>query len=209
MPFQAEIKSDNYTKIIVWNLVETNEELLDQLQLEEYRLEKYNTLTEKRKKEFLGIRMCLKYLGKNVDVLYDKKGRPYLDSDNHLSITHSHGKVAVGISRYKIGIDIEKKRDVKIQNIKQKFIRPDENFVANFPELENDYLHIIWGIKESLYKLDGGEWWNFLLNYRTENFNLQDKYINCWITKEIISNKYYAFWHMIDDFYLVIVVDYP
>ena len=42
MPIIDYINNHNQTKIVTWNVTETNEELLEYLQLEEYRMEKYN-----------------------------------------------------------------------------------------------------------------------------------------------------------------------
>ncbi len=208
MPLKSHIKVDTYTQVLVWSVTESNEELLQELNLSQSRIKKYVTLSEKRKREFLGLLLCLKHLHIDIEVLYDDKGKPYLDSSNHISITHSHGIVAVALSRYKIGIDIELEREKKIKAIERKFIRNDEQFVNEKSEKSNTFLHIIWGIKESLYKLDGGKFWSFLKHYRVERFHLKDKFINCWITKETVSDKYYAFWRKIDNYFLVIVMDY-
>ena len=148
-------------------------------------------------------------LNSDLDVNYDLKGKPYLESNHHLSITHSYGKVAVGLSQYKIGIDIEKQRDKKILNIANKFLRPDEMLWIPKDENYADYLHIIWGLKEGLYKLNGGNLWNFKHHYRVEPFDLfsYDK-ITCWISDEKSSRKYFGYYKMIEDYYLVWVLDY-
>ncbi len=208
MPLHKEFLLDNYTKIVIWKVSEQPELLIETLQLSDKKLAKYHTLSDKRKSEFMGLQLCLKQLNVDIEVLYDDKGKPYLESSNHISITHSHGIVAVALSRYKIGIDIELEREKKIKAIERKFIRDDEQFVNEKPEKSNTFLHIIWGIKESLYKLDGGKFWSFLKHYRVERFALKDKFINCWITKETVSDKYYAFWRKIDNYFLVIVMDY-
>jgi 4'-phosphopantetheinyl transferase len=208
MPIIDYINKSNLVKIITWEVNESNEELLDYLQLNDYRQKKYANLRPKQAREYLGLRACLKELGVDYDVNYDEKGKPYLPTDAQISITHSYGKVAVGISEFPIGIDIELSRPHKISNIKNKFVRLDEQEWLPKKD-ENEYLHIIWGIKEGLYKLNGGNLWNFLHHYRVEAFDLvENRPIQCWISDENKSQKFTAYYKMIDDHYLVWVLDH-
>lgn len=208
MPIIDYINKPNLVKIITWEVNESNEELLDYLQLNEYRQKKYANLRPKQAREYLGLRACLKELGVDYDVNYDEKGKPFLPTDDQISITHSYGKVAVGISDFPIGIDIELSRPHKISNIKNKFVRLDEQEWLPKKD-ENEYLHIIWGIKEGLYKLNGGNLWNFLHHYRVESFDLvENRPIQCWISDEFKSQKFTAYYKMIDDHYLVWVLDH-
>jgi 4'-phosphopantetheinyl transferase len=208
MPIIDYINKSNLVKIITWEVNESNEELLDYLQLNDYRQKKYANLRPKQAREYLGLRACLKELGVDYDVNYDEKGKPYLPTDAQISITHSYGKVAVGISEFPIGIDIELSRPHKISNIKNKFVRLDEQEWLPKKD-ENEYLHIIWGIKEGLYKLNGGNLWNFLHHYRIEAFDLvENRPIQCWISDENKSQKFTAYYKMIDDHYLVWVLDH-
>lgn len=208
MPVIDYINDFKHTRIITWEVTESNEELLEYLQLEDYRIEKYNNLRPKQAREYLGLRACLKKLDLDYDVNYDERGKPFLPTNKEISITHSYGLVSVGVSEYNIGIDIELARPKKILNIKHKFARPDE---SSWISLENEieYLHVIWGLKEGLYKLNGGNLWNFLNHYRVEEFDLQEnKQIVCWISDELKSRKYHAFYKMIGEYYLVWVLDY-
>lgn len=208
MPLIDSLHTDDLTKIVCWKTTEPDEELLAFLELSPYRIMKYLTLSPKQAKEYLGLRACLKILELDFDVYYDKKGKPYLPSNKQLSITHSFEMVCIGLSKFNIGIDIEKERPAKILNIKEKFIREDE---ANWiPEKnESDYLHVIWGIKEGLYKLNGGNLWNFLHHYRVEPFELkEDSTIQCWISDEVHSRKYHAYYTKVEDYYLTWVLDY-
>ena len=208
MPIIDYINKPNLVKIITWEVNETNEELLSFLALNEYRMEKYKTLRPKQAREYLGLRACLKELGVDYDVNYDEKGKPYLPTDAEISITHSYGKVAVGVSNFAIGIDIELSRPHKISNIKNKFVRLDEQEWLPQKD-ENEYLHIIWGIKEGLYKLNGGNLWNFLNHYRVEPFDLEpNKPISCWISDDEKSLKYTAYYKMLEDHYLIWVLDH-
>ncbi|MGI9525892.1 MAG: 4'-phosphopantetheinyl transferase family protein [Weeksellaceae bacterium] len=208
MPVVDYIK-DDFTEIITWNVTETEQELLDYVNLTPVRLEKLQRMPHKQRLEYLGLRACLMELNSDLDVHYNEKGKPYLNNDKNLSITHSYGLVSVALSAFYIGIDIEKKRDKKIMNIARKFLREDE--LEWIPENEQytNYLHIIWGIKEGLYKLNGGNLWNFLHHYRVEPFEtIENNKIICWISDEQSSRKYFAYYKMIGEHYLVWVLDY-
>lgn len=207
MPLINNIEKHDNTQIVCWRTDESDEELLDYLELNPYRIMKYLTMSPKQAKEYLGLRACLKFLDLDLDVLYNEKGKPYLPASNQISITHSYNLVCIGVSDHAIGVDIELNRPDKILNIKNKFIRKDEAIWIPDKNKEK-YLHIIWGIKEGLYKLNGGNLWNFLHHYKVEPFDLKENQpINCWITDEIISRKFTAYYQMIGEYYLTWVLD--
>lgn len=207
MPLRDIVEMSDKARIVTWDVLDDLDFMRSKIELSPERLTKYNSLTSKRKKEYLGLRLCLLELGVNQDVLYDKKGKPYLESDHHISITHSHEKVSVGMSESKIGVDIELNRPKKIENIRKKFIREDEESWLSKKTPQNDYLHIIWGLKEGLYKLNGGNLWNFLHHYKVSDFPLDFSPIKCWISDESSSRSYVARYKIIDDYYLTWVLD--
>lgn len=202
MPIIDYIKND-FTEIVTWEICEEIEDLEKFVNLTPPRLKKYESLPPKRAREFLGIKACLMKLNADFDILYTDKGKPYLDINGHISITHSYNMVSVAFSHFPIGIDIEKKRDDKILNIEKKFIRKDENSWIPRNHQLTDFLHIIWGAKESLYKLNGGNLWNFLNHYRIEPFNYNDKSFSCWISDEHKNTKCFGRFKEIKDYYLV------
>ncbi len=208
MPIVDFVIPDYFTRIVTWKVSETNEELLRVLKLNKVRQERYESLTPKRKREYLGLRACLMALGLDNMVQYTPEGKPFVEGTYNISISHSHGVVCVGASSFNIGVDIELERDEKINNIKYKFIRDDEfKFIPK--EQEKDYFHIIWGLKEALYKIHQGNLWSFLNHYRVEPFSLKsDKPIVCWIIDEKSSVKYYAYYKKINNYYMAYVLNY-
>lgn len=208
MPIIDYIK-DDFTEIVTWYTSEPIEELLKKVRMTPERMNKLELLRPKQAKEYLGLRAGLLTLKSDLDVYYNDLGKPYIDSNHHLSITHSYGMVSVALSHFPIGIDIEKRRDDKIKNIAHKFVREDEFSWIPKNDFHVDYLHIIWGIKEGLYKLNGGNLWNFLHHYKVEKFELtENKKIICWIYDEVSSEKYFAYFKMIENFFLIWVLDY-
>lgn len=208
MPVIDFIIHDYFTRIVSWKVSETTEELLRILKLTKRRQETYDSLTSKRKREYLGLRACLMALGLDENVQYTPQGKPFVEGTYNISVSHSHSVVCVGASSFNIGVDIELEREEKINNIKYKFIRSDEfEFIPK--ESQKDYYHIIWGIKEALYKIHQGNLWSFLNHYKIEPFELKsDKPIICWITDEYSSVKYYAHYKKVNNYYMVYVLNY-
>jgi phosphopantetheinyl transferase len=124
---------------------------------------------------FMSIRQLLKQAGyEDADVYYDAFGKPHLKDNNYLSITHSFTFTAIIISEKKpVGIDVEKQRD-KIVKIAHKFTPIEEyNTIANHEALVSK-LTIVWGAKESLYKIYGKKKLRFLHHIYIEDFSFID-----------------------------------
>ncbi|WP_185858749.1 4'-phosphopantetheinyl transferase family protein [Blattabacterium cuenoti] len=201
----------NHTHVIVFNWNKFSETMfLEKIILSKKDKMFFLSLSKQRKIEFLGIRYALRYIGIKMNVFYNEKRNPFLFplGGKNISFSHSFEKIAIAISSYHIGIDIEKSRkDNKIIKIKKKFIRDDESIFIN-QNYEKDYLHIIWGIKESLYKLKGGIFYSFLNHYKVSPFCIKnDSCISCWIITNYYSKKFYAFYRKIEEYYLVYIID--
>ncbi len=86
----------------------------------------------------------------------DQHGKPHLlaDPSLHFSLSHSHQHAAALVSTRACGIDLQMRVD-KITRLRSKFERADERaFISQQPD-EIGALHVLWGAKESLYKLWG------------------------------------------------------
>jgi len=125
---------------------------------------------------FMSIRHLLQQVGyADADVYYDEFGKPHLKDGSYISITHSFTFTAVIISKKQpVGIDVEKQRD-KIVKIAHKFTPIEEyNTIANHDALVSK-LTIVWGAKESLYKIYGKKKLRFLHHIYIEDFAFSDK----------------------------------
>jgi len=114
----------------------------------------HENLSIKREIETKGKEYLAKHLlGDNCIIAYDDKGKPYLSCDSrHISVTHSHDKLAIIVNeKESTGIDIELIRD-KVLKIKHKFLTNEELLEAN-DDVEK--LLIYWAAKETLYKIYG------------------------------------------------------
>ena len=176
MPLYKTIHVNDFTKVLIWKIQESLENLTLDIELTENnqsRLESMKSLLHQ--KGFLSIRQLLKIVGYiDADVYYDTFGKPHLKDGSSISITHSYTFTAIIISkRDVVGIDIEKQRD-KIVRIAHKFTPIEEyKTIANHDALVSK-LTIVWGAKESLYKIYGKKKIRFLHHIYVEDFSFKD-----------------------------------
>lgn len=209
MPVYKIIKDIKNTQILLWKITENKKMLLKQANLSAIDYYRYNLiLNVKRKKEFLAIRCALISMGiYEKEILYTNNGQPVLKNNkNYISFSHTNDIVSIAISRYPVGVDIEFIRDKKIIYLQKKFIRNDETSFINDIYIV-DKLHIIWGIKESLYKINNGYIKNIIKNYKVMPFHINDIKIKTWLLKNNISKMYWAWHKKIDKYQLVYIID--
>lgn len=151
MPIYKIINSSNKTTIYVWKIEESLDELKDDLSLTEHSLTRLNGMkSELHQKGFLSVRKLLNYAGyQDVNLSYNKFGKPFLDDDKHISITHSFNFAAILISDREAGVDIEKNRE-KIVQIHHRFVNTEVDSLSDEDLVKQ--LTVIWGAKESMYK---------------------------------------------------------
>ncbi|GAA4273488.1 4'-phosphopantetheinyl transferase superfamily protein [Aquimarina gracilis] len=155
MPLYKTITVDKGTNVLIWKIEETYESLCKGIELTQHCQNRVDNMkSEIHRRGFMSVRHLLGVMGyTDHDLFYDEFGKPHLKDGKHISITHSFEFAGIIISDKEIGIDIEKQRE-KIQIIAHKFVNKAE---SNYLE-ENDLdkiraLTILWGAKESLYKL--------------------------------------------------------
>ena len=152
MPFLKEFIINHNTKIKLWKLSLGE---LDYYELDEYDSNLINSKKNKLAKEqFLAVRKTLKLENPSYKIRYDESGKPSINSDLNISISHSNHMAAIVFSgSSRIGIDIELKAS-KILNIQDKFLNESEKLKKEF-QSDLDYLIMIWTAKESIYKALG------------------------------------------------------
>ena len=111
----------------------------------------------------------------DFDLIYDPVGKPHLKNGPFISITHSFTFTGIILSENQpVGIDIEKQRE-KILKIAHKFTPLEEyKTIANAAALIRK-LTIVWGAKESLYKIYGKKKLLFLHHLPIADFKFEDK----------------------------------
>ena len=165
------------TKVLIWKLEESVLDLKKGILLSDTSLARLESMkSELHQKGFLSIRQLLKVAGyTDFDVVYDNYGKPHLKDGKFISISHSFTFTAIVLSEdTPVGIDIEKQRE-KILKIAHKFT-PFEEYktIANVDALIRK-LTIVWGAKESLYKIYGKKKLLFLHHIYIEDFKFNDK----------------------------------
>ncbi len=202
MPLYKTIQANSHTKIFVWKIEESFDDLIANIHLNSRSLDRISNMkSELHQRGFLSVRNLLKHAGYSDDELfYTDDGKPHLKNGKHISISHSFTFSTIIISNSEVGIDIEKNRD-KILRIAHKFVDSENSFLTEDNLIEQ--LTVIWGAKESLYKIhpDGGLL--FKEHLPVEAFKLEDNKTKGWIKKDNFYENYDIYFEQIDGFTLV------
>jgi len=185
-------KNENDSQILIWEICESCDELLSQLNT--ISTEEYNSIrTTKRKKEYLVARLALKkILGCEVNIQHHPSGQPYVSSEMHISITHSGCWLAVIVNQtHEVGIDIEVTTE-KIRKLYTRFMSHREQ--AEFNNGENlQQLHLIWSAKEALYKIIGQTAVDFANQLYIHPFLLENT--GCITAVHTVTNRHYTLYY--------------
>lgn len=175
MPFFLETQVNRQTRLGIWKITESPDDLLAELQQEGIQLEEYARFNhEERKRQWLSYRLLLKTLLKYPiapPIVYDIYGKPHLPgSGYHLSVSHSGEFSVVIISEgSKVGVDIEKMRP-NIAKLASRFLSAEE--IARLaPDQIIPQLHALWCAKESIYKAYGEKGLDFISDIRVDPTN--------------------------------------
>ena len=165
------------TKVLIWKIEESTSKLQEGIVLSKNSTTRLNSMkSQLHQRGFLSIRHLLKEAGyTDADLIYDEFGKPHLKNGKFISISHSFTFTAIIVSdKFHVGIDIEKQRE-KILKIAHKFT-PFEEYktIANVDALISK-LTIVWGAKESLYKIYGKKKLLFLHHIYIEDFRFADE----------------------------------
>ena len=177
MALYKTLTVNKVTKVLIWKIEESTSKLQEGIVLSKNSTTRLNSMkSQLHQRGFLSIRHLLKEAGyTDADLIYDEFGKPHLKNGKFISITHSFTFTAIIVSeKFHVGIDIEKQRE-KILKIAHKFT-PFEEYktIANVAALISK-LTIVWGAKESLYKIYGKKKLLFLHHIYIEDFRFADE----------------------------------
>ncbi|ARV07491.1 4-phosphopantetheinyl transferase [Polaribacter sp. SA4-10] len=176
MPLYKTLTISPSTNAFIWKIEESIEELKQGITLTESNEARMNSMKSNlHQKGFLSIRHLLKEVGlSDADLQYDEYGKPHLTNGRYISITHSFEFTAIIFSNETpVGVDIEKQRE-KILKIAHKFTPIEEyKTIANVDALISK-LTIVWGGKESLYKIYGKKKLHFIDHIYIKDFSFED-----------------------------------
>lgn len=174
MPLYKTVQNAGNFQLYVWKIAETESWLSKDVVLTppcQTRLE--GMKSELHRRGFLSIRHLLSEAGYcDADLFYDEYGKPHLKDGTHISITHSFEFTGIILSReLQVGIDIEKQRE-KILRIAHRFTPVKEyRTMANEAAIIRK-LTMVWGAKESIYKIMGMHGLSFLHHIRVSDFEM-------------------------------------
>jgi phosphopantetheinyl transferase len=181
MPLHKVIYLSNNTKLYLWKITEDFATLSNDIRLKDSSIARLESMkSESHKKGFLSVRKLLEHIDyTDFDLYYDEYGKPNLKpqgcsiKEMHISISHSHDFSAIAISEQNIGIDIEILKE-KIIKIAPKFM--DVSHINNLNLKDKiEKATVIWGIKESIFKIKNEPGISFPNHIFEDNFNFEDK----------------------------------
>ncbi|MDT0678441.1 4'-phosphopantetheinyl transferase family protein [Autumnicola musiva] len=175
MSLYKTITVDEHTKVLIWKIEESLEWLSRDVKLTEHCRKRVEGMkSEIHRRGFMSIRHLMAEMGyTDQDLYYDEFGKPHLKDNKYISITHSFNFTGIVVSDKEVGIDIEKQRD-KILKIANKFTPLKEyHMLANEDALIRK-LTIVWGAKESIYKLQAEPGLGFLQHINISDFDFDD-----------------------------------
>lgn len=213
MPLHKVIYLPNNTKIYLWKITEDYNSLFSQVKLKDSSLDRLKSMkSESHRKGFLAVRMLLQEFGyTDFDLFYDDFGKPYLQdisntkfqipTELNISISHSHEFSAIVLSNVKVGLDIEILKEKTLK------IAPRFMHVSHLENLSDQIklkkTTVIWGIKESIFKIKNEEGISFQNHIFEDNFNFEDKKATATLKYNNKEEKFKLLFDSIEDYIFV------
>ena len=178
MPFIQLTDLPSKKSFLVWELKETESELIQLFQPDHLDKQSLLDITNRKKRlEFLGGRISIKTLALKMGIPFyglsnDQYGKPHLiDSSCQVSVSHCFPFAAGILSQdVTVGIDIQI-LDPKLLTLAPKFLNSNE---LAFSESNLAMIGVLWADKESLYKVYGRKRLIFRENLEVSKFNLDN-----------------------------------
>ncbi len=96
---------------------------------------------------------------KKIRISYNPYGKPYIDNERYFkfNVSHSDAYVVIAISKFKIGIDIEKNKIIDFAIAKRFFTKKEYQYINSFiAEADKiNAFYMLWTLKESYVKALG------------------------------------------------------
>ena len=168
-------KLDNKAEIAVWQVTETEQELLSLISVPTDELEEIMLFrSESQRRQKLAVRALLNEVFEEKMYLnHHDNGKPYLENCvTNISITHTDKYVAILIhDDEEVGIDIES-LDRYFAAVEKKALSEEEIEDLD-DEKKNEQLAIYWCAKEAIFKRMSQNRVDFAEQIEVEKFNLK------------------------------------
>ena len=203
MPVEKKYTIDRQITAGIWYISESEEYFRDHTPSQDI-IKADNIGNPRLRLQWLAVRLCLRSILENQSILIesDDYGKPHVtEGDVHISLSHSHEKVAASFGHINHGIDIQFTHD-NIARIAQKFVNKKEYGWIDDPG-NNDMHHLIWSGKEALYKAYGKKELDFKEHIRIQPFDFIPETITTGqIKKDGFEKEYNIWFNRLDDYYL-------
>jgi len=196
MPLHKVILLSKTAKLYLWKITEDLDVLKSQIRLKDSSLARLETMkSESHQKGFLAVRLLLQHNDYNdFDLYYDEFGKPHIKPQGcsikevEISISHSNDFSAIVISEQKVGLDLEQLKE-KTLKIASRFM--DVSHLENLSEQEKiKKATVVWGIKESIFKIKNEKGISFPNHIFEDNFSLEDKKTTATLKFNNIEEKF-------------------
>jgi phosphopantetheinyl transferase len=202
MPLYKVISLSPDTKLYLWKITEDVDFLFKSVRLKDSSRNRLEGMkSEGHQKGFLAVRMLLQHNEyTDFDLYYDAFGKPHIKSqgcsikDIEISISHSNDFSALVISEQKVGFDMEILKE-KTLTLAPRYM--DISHLQNLNK-EDELLKatVVWGIKESVFKIKNVIGISFKDHIFENDFELADK--KC--TVELRFNNTIEYFDAVFDF---------
>ena len=170
-------KLENKAEISVWQITETEQELIDMCSVPTDEMEEISLIrSESLRKQKLAVRALLnEVFEEKVYLSHHDNGKPYLENCvTNISITHTEKYVAIIThDEDDLGIDIES-LDRDFSAVEKRALSEEEIEDLD-DEKRNEQLAIYWCAKEAIYKRMSINRVDFAEQIEVEKFNLRDE----------------------------------
>ena len=172
-------KLENKAEISVWQITETEQELIEMCSVPTDEMEEISLIrSESLRKQKLAVRALLnEVFEEKVYLSHHDNGKPYLENCvTNISITHTEKYVAIIThDEDDLGIGIES-LDRDFSAVEKKALSEDEiDDLDDDKEEKNEQLAIYWCAKEAIYKRMSINRVDFAEQIEVEKFNLRDE----------------------------------
>ncbi len=196
--------------LAIWKIEEEETFFLEQLHLSFEEQKQLDQIRGNRRLEWLAGRHLVHLLSERESrgiILKNEYGKPFLQhSIWHISMSHTLDYAAVIAAPFDVGVDIQRLVG-SIERIQHKFMNQDEIDFLQQDDMDLYRMHVIWGIKESMFKIYGKGALNWCENFRVSPFQYDPRggQVNCMMHDHEDEYRYIAYYQMFKEAMLVYV----
>jgi 4'-phosphopantetheinyl transferase len=176
MPHLLTRRLDEFTQIGIWQVAETEQELLDLLNWSVADMGELDSIKGARRLESLAARLILHRLTGSTTlwkIEKDAHSKPHFSEhpEWHCALSHSHGLAVAMLSNRPCGLDLQLYSH-RMDHLAHKFVNEAERALIEqyTPDAHMGLYHFIWSAKEAMYKVHGRKALDFRAHMHVHGF---------------------------------------